>query len=90
VDKSEAEYEISIINAEAEAQAIIIENNAKTQIIHDTISYQGWGFQHADSMINFTTRQNLLDYVFYLNVMNLNKKLGTKLFVGLDSTILNM
>ena len=41
-------------------------------------------------MINFTTRQNLLDYVFYLNVMNLNKKLGTKLFVGLDSTILNM
>mmetsp|Transcript_47398 Transcript_47398/g.34688 ORF Transcript_47398/g.34688 Transcript_47398/m.34688 type:complete len:89 (-) Transcript_47398:34-300(-) len=87
---SEADYKIAIINAEAQAKAIVIDQNAKTKMIADTISYQGWGFKNADELITFTTRQDLLDYVFYLNVMNLNKKLGAKLLVGLDTPVLNM
>lgn len=39
--------------------------------------------------VNFTNSQTLLDYIFYVNLMNLNKLSDTKLLVGLDSALIN-
>lgn len=53
-------------------------------MLNNTITYQGWAYQTAAEQIAFTNSTSILDYIFYINIMNLNKNSNAKLLVGLD------
>jgi len=90
VDKSQASEEVAIINGEAESAAVIIKNQAAITTTNNTINYQSKQYKEAKTGLNFQQSSHLLDYVFYLNLMNLNYDSGTKLIVGMDDTVINM
>lgn len=60
-------------------------------MLKNTITSQNWAFNGATKKIDFTTNSNaLLDYIFFVNLMNLNKYSDTKLLVGLNSALVNI
>lgn len=77
---------MDIINAQANSQALLISNDAKAQMLNNTITYQSMGYSQAEAKVKFQNTTNLLDYIFYVNLMNLNKNLDTKLLVGVGET----
>jgi hypothetical protein len=40
------------------------------------------GYSNALSRVGFENSTYLLDYIFFVNLMNLNKNLDTKLLIG--------
>jgi hypothetical protein len=90
VDRSNATMQISVINAGAESQALITKNLAQAQIINNTVTYQNWAYNQVQDNIGLNSSAYLLDYIFYLNLMNLDKNEGTKLVIGVDSSIVNL
>lgn len=89
--RSGASRDIAIINARAESEASIVSNNARAQILNNTISRFGQAYTKVKNTIQTTSSQELLDYIFYMNIMNLDKKSGnTKLLVNVDSALVDL
>lgn len=89
--RSEASRDIDIINARADSEATVVSNNARAQILNNTITKLGQAYTQVKNTIGTSTSKELLDYVFYLNIMNLDKKAGnTKLLVDVDSALIDL
>jgi hypothetical protein len=70
---------------------MIVSNNARAQILNNTINKLGMAYTEVKNTIATTNSQELLDYIFYLNIMNLDKKSGnTKLLVDVDSALVDL
>lgn len=89
VDRSVARMQVEIINAGAEAQATRITNEAQGNITRDTISYKGMSYDYLQETVGLNTTEDLLDFIFYLNIENLDSS-KAKLLVGLDSALVNL
>ena len=89
--RSEASRDIAVINAKADSEAMIVSNNARAQILNNTISKMGSAYTGVRNIIGTSTSQELLDYIFFMNIMNLDKKAGnTKLLVDVDSALVDL
>ena len=89
VDRSVAGMEVQIINAYAEANATYIQNAAVGNITKDTIVYRGMSYDVLQDTVGLDTTADLLDFIFYLNIENLDSS-RAKLLVGLDSAMVNL
>ncbi|CDW85393.1 UNKNOWN [Stylonychia lemnae] len=86
VDNSVANQNISIINAEAQYNATIYSNNINAKMIKNTVTKQAEAYTQAKKDLQFDNSKNLLDFVYYLNIMNLDKKKeNNKLIIGVDN-----
>jgi regulator of protease activity HflC (stomatin/prohibitin superfamily) len=89
--RSEANRDIAIINAQADNQATTISNNARAQILSNTITKLSQAYTQVRNTINTDQSKDLLDYIFYMNIMNLDKRGGnTKLLVDVDSALVDL
>ena len=57
---------------------------------NNTVTKQMEAYSEVQQELQSTTSQGLLDYIFYLNVMNLDKKTNAKLLVDVDNAVVNM
>ena len=70
---------------------MIVSNTAKAQILKNTIGSLGQAYTDVKNTIGTTNSKELLDYIFYMNIMNMDKKMGnTKLLVDVDSTLVDL
>jgi hypothetical protein len=70
---------------------MIIKNNAKAQMINTTVSRMSQAYKQVQTTINTSTNKELLDYIFYLNIMNLDKKgKNNKLLVDVTSALVDL
>ncbi len=69
---------------------MIESNNAKAQIIKNSIMYQGKGYSEVKTLLSMTNNKDLLDYIFYMNIMSLDKTTQSKLLVDIDSAMVNI
>jgi len=70
---------------------MIIKNNAKAQMINTTVSRMSQAYKQVQTTINTSTNKELLDYIFYLNIMNLDKKgKNNKLLVDVNSALVDL
>ena len=89
--RSEAYRDIAVINARADSEATIVANRARAQTLKNTITKLGFAYSSVKTTIGTTTPAELLDYVFYMNIMSLNKTSGnTKLLVDVDSALVDL
>jgi hypothetical protein len=89
--RAQASRDIAVINARAESEATIVSNNARAQILNNTITKMGTAYSTVKNTIGTTSSAELLDYIFYLNIMSLDKKAGnTKLLVDVDSALVDL
>ena len=89
--RSEANRDIQVINARADSEAMTVSNNARANILNNTISKMSNAYMQVKSIIGTQSSQELLDYVFYMNIMSLDKHSGnTKLLVDVDSTLVDL
>lgn len=89
VDRSNATKEVEIINAYAQGNATLITNEAQGNITRDYITYRGLAYDNLQETVGLTTTDELLDFIFYLNIENLDSS-RSKLLVGLDSAMVNL
>ena len=90
VDRAKTAKDVTITNSQADGNATVISNTAKANITANTVDYQQKAYSSAKSLLSMTTNQQLLDYVFYLNVQSLDKTQGANLLVGVDSARVNV
>jgi hypothetical protein len=89
--RAEASRDIAVINARADSEATIVSNRARAQTLKNTITKMGSAYSTVKTTIGTTTPAELLDYVFYMNIMSLDKKAGnTKLLVDVDSALVDL
>ena len=89
--RAQASRDIAVINARAESEATIVSNQARGQILNNTISKLGSAYSTVRTTIGTTSASELLDYIFYMNIMGLDKKAGnTKLLVDVDSALVDL
>ena len=89
--RAEASRDIAVINARADSEATIVANRARAQTLKNTIAKMGSAYSTVKTTIGTTTPAELLDYVFYMNIMSLDKKSGnTKLLVDVDSALVDL
>ncbi len=70
---------------------MIIKNNAKAQMINTTVSRMSQAYKQVQTTINTSNNKELLDYIFYLNIMNLDKKgKNNKLLVDVNSALVDL
>lgn len=86
VDRSEAAKNITVINAQADANATIIENEAIGKMINNTITYEGEAYGYVNKELAFNKQESLVDYVKYMNLLSV-KDSGAKLLVGADAIV---
>lgn len=85
VDKSVANKNITIINAEAQYDSITYQNNVTAYVLKNTVTKQAESYAKAKADLKLDQSADLLDFVFYLNIMGLDKKAGnTQLVVDVD------
>lgn len=85
VDRAIANKNITIINAEAQHDSVIFQNNITAHVIKNTVSKQAEAYSQAKTSLKLDQPANLLDFVFYLNIMGLDKRSGsTQLVVDVD------
>jgi len=89
VDRTEADMKVTVINANATAKGIEFTNQAAADIANNTVTYQGEAYGYAKQKVGLSTNSQMLDYVYYLNLMGV-KDSGAKLLVGLDSTLVDI
>lgn len=87
VDISEADKNITIVNAEATSKAITIYNAAKKTCIANTITYETKAYNDTQTLLNMKPSDHLLDYIYYQNVMNLD---NTEFVIGLNNALINL
>lgn len=87
VDISEADKNVTIIYATADANATRISNEAKRQTIQNTILYEQKAYEDTMSLLQLTPNSKLLDYIYYQNVMKLK---NSELIVGLNNALINI
>jgi hypothetical protein len=52
--------------------------------------YQGKGYSEVKTLLSMTNNKDLLDYIFYMNIMSLDKTTQSKLLVDIDSAMVNI
>lgn len=87
VDISEADRNVTVINAEAKAKAITVLNGAQAIAINNTIFYEQKAYQDTQDLLGITANNGLLDYMYYTNVMKLS---NSELIVGLNNALINV
>jgi len=87
VDISEADKNVTVINAEAGAKAITVLNEAQAKTINNTIFYEQKAYQDTSSLLGVNANSGLLDYMYYTNVMKLEQ---AELLVGLENSLINI
>lgn len=86
VDKSVAQKNISIINAEGQYASSVYANNITAYMIKNTVTKQSEAYTKSKNDLKLDTPKNLLDYIYYLNIMSLDKSAeGAKLVIGVDN-----
>ena len=89
--RAQASRDIAVINARAESEATIVSNQARAEILNNTISKLGSAYSTVRTTIGTTSASELLDYIFYMNIMGLDKRAGnTKLLVDVDSALVDL
>ena len=89
--RSEAHREIAVINARADSEATYYSNNARAWVLNNTISKLGDAYKYVQTKIGLAQSQEMLDYIFYMNIMNLNKtQSNNKLLVDVDSALVDL
>lgn len=99
VDRSNATKAIQIINSKAEAEAIKARNTADASIRKVTVENQSAAWTSAKSQIGFGIPQgqgnapvkntDLLEYIYYNNLMNLKNEKTTLIF-GVDDAMVDV
>jgi hypothetical protein len=57
----------------------------------NTVSKLGQAYNNVQQSINTQNNKDLLDYIFYMNIMGLDKKSGrTKLLVDVNSALVDL
>ena len=60
-------------------------------MMNNTITRMSQAYQQVKTTIGTQSNKELLDYVFYLNIMNLNKTSGNnKLLVDVNSALVDL
>ena len=77
---------ISKIEADANAQATVIKNEAKAEVIERTINFEAEAYAEAGVDVGLAG-DDLLAYIYFLNLYELK---NTKLLIGVDNTIVSM
>ena len=87
VDRSIANKNISIINAEAQYDATVYSNNITAYTLKNTVTKQAEAYTKAKQDLKLDNPKNLLDFIYYLNIMSLDKSSsgGAKLVIGVDN-----
>ena len=85
VDISEANKQVQIIFATADANAIRILNTANTQAINNTITYEKLAYKESADLLGLSAKDGLLDYISLMNIM---KNKGSQLIVGLQNNLI--
>ena len=89
--RAQASRDIAVINARADSEATIVSNQARAEILNNTITKLGSAYSTVRTTIGTTSASELLDYIFYMNIMGLDKKAGnTKLLVDVDSALVDL
>ena len=65
-------------------------NNAKAKMLSNTIKSLSRSYTDIKSSINTQTSKEILNYIFYINIMNLDKSANSKLLVDVDSAMIDM
>ena len=84
VDRSVANKNITITNAEAQADSIRFQNNVTANVIQNTVNKQSLAYQQAQTDLQLNSTNSLLDFIFYLKIMGLQKHGNTQLVVDVD------
>jgi len=87
VDISDADKNVTIIYATADAEATWISNEAKRITIQNTILYEQKAYEDTMRLLQLTPNSNLLDYIYYQNVMKLK---NSELIIGLNNALINV
>lgn len=85
VDISEADKKVQIIYATADANAIRIINDARSQAINTTITYEKLAYRESADLLGLSANDGLLDYISLLNII---KNRGSQLLVGLQNNVI--
>lgn len=84
---SDADKNVTIIYATADAEAIRINNEAKRITIQNTILYEQKAYEDTSRLLQLTANSKLLDYIYYQNVMKLK---NSELIIGLNNALINI
>jgi regulator of protease activity HflC (stomatin/prohibitin superfamily) len=87
VDVSEADKKAQIIFATADATAIRIINQAKSEAINNTIYNEKLSYKHAGDLLGLDATSGLIDYIQLLNIM---KNQESQLIVGMKNSLINI
>jgi len=68
VDQSEAEMKTTVINANAEAEAVKARNNAEADIRSVTIQNQKEAWEDVKTTVGFSANSDLLKYIYLNNL----------------------
>ena len=63
---------VQIIQAQAESEALEKSNNARAEVLSNTIRSYSKSYTEVKGIIGTTSNKELLDYIFYINIMNLD------------------
>ena len=63
---------VQIIQAQAESEALEQSNNARAEVLSNTIKSYSKSYTEVKGIIGTTSNKELLDYIFYINIMNLD------------------
>lgn len=90
VDRAENSMTTNIINNTAIAEATVVSNQASASMSKNTITYQGWSYTDSCSILGLTETSDKLNFIFYINLMNINKANPNNLVVNLGSAEFNV
>jgi hypothetical protein len=62
-------------------------NNAKAVTINNTIFFEQKAYEDTSKILQMNAQSKLLDYIYYMNVMKLEK---TELLIGLNNALINI
>ena len=89
VDEAKAEKNITELNALANQNATFITQTALAEILEYSITKEKETYKHVKDSLAFTDNKNLLDYIYYMNLMKLETA-GSKLLIDIEDSIVNL
>ncbi len=89
VDKADAQKQITVLNADANQKATKIRQDALGEILDYKITKEKETYHNVKDLLGFNKNNVLLDYIYYMNLMRIQKP-GTKLLIGMESPIAHL
>ena len=89
VDEAKAEKNITMLNADANQEATNITQTALGIILEYQVTKEKETYSSVKDTVGITSNTNLLDYIYYINMMGLESA-GSKLLIDMESSIVNL